>query len=144
MPDTLHAAAVEPRDLEQIASFAEQLPQGSPVSVVLQHLVMSLSQGKDVTYATTQENLTPQQAAELLKMSRPHLMKLIRAGALEAEMVGTHHRIPMTEILAFIDRRERAKAEVAVAYSTTDAVRKAASDAVAQLTDEDIAALNAL
>ena len=65
MPDTLHAAAVEPHDLEQIASFAEQLPQGSPVSVVLQHLVMSLSQGKDVTYATTQENLTPQQAAEL-------------------------------------------------------------------------------
>lgn len=144
MPDTLRAATVGPQDLEQVASLAEQLPQGSPVSVVLQHLVVSLNQGKDVTYATTQEHLTPQQAADLLKMSRPHLMKLVRAGELEAEMVGTHHRIPMTEILAFIDRRERAKAEVAVAYGSLDATQKAASSAATQLTDEDIATLHAL
>ena len=40
--------------------------------------------------------------------------------------------------------RERAKAEVADAYSTPDVVEKVMSNSAAQLTDEDIAALAAL
>lgn len=145
MPETLRAAAVAPADLDQVRSLAQDLQQqGSPVSVVLQHLVSNLAQGKDVTYLTSQEQLTPQQAAELLKMSRPHLMKLVRAGEIEAQMVGTHHRIPMAEVMDFIGRRERAKAEVAVAYASTDQVAKVARDRATQLTDGDLAALDAL
>ena len=40
--------------------------------------------------------------------------------------------------------RERAKAEVADAYSTPDVVQKVMSNSVPLLTDEDIAALDAL
>ena len=40
--------------------------------------------------------------------------------------------------------RERAKAEVAEAYSTPDIVQKIMSNSVPPLTDEDIAALDAL
>lgn len=45
-------------------------------------------------YSTTE-------AASMLGISRPTLMKLIEAGDLEPEMVGTHHRIPAEAILAY-------------------------------------------
>lgn len=144
MPETLTASTVPTEDLEQVAALASSLPQGSPVAVLLQHFVVSLSKGKDVTFFETEEHLTPQQAADLLHMSRPHLLKFMKSGELKAEEVGTHHRIPMSELLDFIDRRERAKAAVAAAYGTPDVVEKVLRDGAGELTDEDRGALNAL
>lgn len=144
MPDTLQASAVGASELEQVASLAAALPQGSALGVVLQHIVVSVNKGKDVAFIETEEHLSPNQAADLLHMSRPHLLKFIRSGELRTDAVGTHHRIPMSELMDFIDRRERAKAAVAAAYGTTDVVEKALRDGAAELTDEDVEALSAL
>ena len=145
MPDTLHASNVPPRELEQVADLAATLPQGSALAVVLQHLVGSVAEGKDVAFVETEEHLSPNQAAALLHMSRPHLLKFIRSGELKtADDVGTHHRIPMSELMNFIDRRERAKAAVAAAYGTPDVVEQALRDGAAELTADDVEALNAL
>lgn len=144
MPKTLHAAAVPAGELEQVADLAANLPQGSAVAVLLQHLVVSVQKGQDVAFLETEDRLTPNQAAELLHMSRPHLLKLMRGGELGSEKVGTNHRIPMSELLDFIDRRERGKAAVAAAYGTPDIVETALRDGAAELTDEDVEALNAL
>jgi len=144
MPQTLHASTVPAEELEQVANLAATLPQGSPVAVLLQHVVVSVSKGKDVAVFETEQHLTPNQASELLHMSRPHLLKFMRSGELQSEEVGTHHRIPMSELLDFINRRERAKAAVAAAYGTPDVVEKALRDGAGELTDEDVAALNSL
>lgn len=147
MPDTLQASAVDAGELEQVANLAAALPQGSAFGVVLQHLVVSVSKGKDVAFVETEKHLSPNQAAALLHMSRPHLLKFIRSGELKTAAtgdVGTHHRIPMSELMDFIDRRERAKAAVASAYGTPDVVEKALRDGAAELTDEDVETLNAL
>lgn len=144
MPATLDASAVAPSDLEKVANLASNLPQGSPVAVVLQHLVVSLGKGKDVTVFETEQELTPNQAAELLHMSRPHLLKFLDSGELDSNSVGSHRRIPMSALLDFIDRRERAKATVAHAYGKTDAAETYLRDSAAPLSDADLESLNAL
>jgi excisionase family DNA binding protein len=144
MPDTLHASTVPAGELEQVTDFVATLPQGSAVAVLLQHLVVSMRKGKDVAFVETEKHLSPNQAAELLQMSRPHLLKLMRAGELSTDMVGSHHKIPMSELLDFIDRRERAKAAVAAAYAAPDVVEDALRSAAGDLSDEDIESLNSL
>jgi excisionase family DNA binding protein len=50
------------------------------------------------------DELTPQEAAAELRMSRPTVIRLIDKGALPARMVGTHYRLPRAAVLAYRDR----------------------------------------
>ena len=144
MHETLHADEVRAEELEQVEHLVKNFPQGSAFTVFLQSVISDVRKGKDVAYADLDKPLTPNEAAALLGMSRPHLLKLLRAGQIDGDMVGTHHKIPMSEVLAFIDRREQAKAVVASAYGTAGVVEKGLRDGAGQLSDEDREALDAL
>jgi excisionase family DNA binding protein len=58
------------------------------------------------------ELFTTTEAATMLGLSRPTLMKLIESGEVEHVKVGTHHRIPAEAILGF-QRARRARREKA-------------------------------
>jgi excisionase family DNA binding protein len=58
--------------------------------------------------------LTSTEAATMLGMSRPTLMKLVDAGSIEHVPVGTHRRIPMRAIAKY-QRQRRADHEESVA-----------------------------
>lgn len=60
------------------------------------------------------EVFTTTEAATMLGLSRPTLMKLIEAGEIDHVKVGTHHRIPAEAILDF-QRARRDKAAEALA-----------------------------
>lgn len=47
------------------------------------------------------EELSPGKAAELLGVSRPTVVQKINQGQLRSRMVGTHHRIRMSDLLSF-------------------------------------------
>ncbi|MBP2229695.1 excisionase family DNA binding protein [Azospirillum agricola] len=47
------------------------------------------------------EEISPQDAAELLRMSRPSVMRLIEKGLLKARKVGAHHRLLRAEVLSY-------------------------------------------
>lgn len=144
MPETLHASAVAPEDLEQVTDLVASLPQGSAVAVLLQSVVSMVSQGKDVELFDSEQRLSPNQAADLLHMSRPHLLKFIHSGDLRTEAVGSHRRIRLSELRDFMDRRERAKATVAAAYGTEGVAEKALRDGAAELSEADVEALESL
>lgn len=48
--------------------------------------------------------LTTVQAAEILNVSRPYLIKLLDEGALSHRKVGKHHRIRMEDVMAYKSR----------------------------------------
>jgi excisionase family DNA binding protein len=78
-----------------------------PLYAVLVEAVKALRQGKAVTIVPTSHELTTQQAADFLNVSRPHLIKLLERSEIPHEMVGTHRRIRFEDLVAY--RHERTK-----------------------------------
>ncbi|MBK8462581.1 MAG: helix-turn-helix domain-containing protein [Nigerium sp.] len=52
-------------------------------------------------------DLTTTEAAKVLGVSRPHLTELLKIGAIEHRMVGSHRRVPAAALLAFKQERDR-------------------------------------
>ncbi|MDA8346287.1 MAG: helix-turn-helix domain-containing protein [Thermaerobacter sp.] len=73
---------------------------------ILVRAVRDLSLGRSVAIIHYDQQLTTQQAADILNVSRPHLIKLVEDGKLPYHMVGTHRRIRMGDLLAFKEARD--------------------------------------
>lgn len=141
MSTTITAHTVDVADIAQVAELAQALPQGSPVAIALQLIVSATKRGVDLTLLESDQELTPNQAADVLKMSRPHLVKLMDRGLVAFHMVGSNRRIRMTDLLDYIDRNERASAYVSHVLGTREHSLQQVKDSAAALTDEDLASL---
>ena len=56
--------------------------------------------GHAVEVRTVAEELTTQEAADLLGVSRPFVVKLVDSGELPARLVGTHRRVNRADVVA--------------------------------------------
>ncbi len=74
---------------------------------MLVELLAQMANGNAVTIVPVHAQLTTQQAAELLNVSRPFLVKLLESGDMKHEMVGTHRRLRAEDVFAY--RRKRAE-----------------------------------
>lgn len=86
----------------------DQVELPEPVYRVLVRAVEALSQGKGITIAPQEPQLTTQQAADLLGVSRPTVIRLIDSGDLHAERIDSRRRLALGDVLAYRERR-RAK-----------------------------------
>lgn len=60
-----------------------------------------ISDGHAIDVIATDEEISAQKAADLLKVSRPYLLNLVKKGVLPCRMVGAHHRIPAAAVAAY-------------------------------------------
>jgi excisionase family DNA binding protein len=61
----------------------------------------TLAQGDAVAVVPADNELTTQEAADLLGVSRPYLVRLIDQGKLDCRWVGKHRRLRVEEVLAY-------------------------------------------
>ena len=95
-----------------------ELPEG--VYRILRQVVAALQAGQAVTVAPQTKMLTTQQAADLLGVSRPTVVKLIEDGRLEAETPGTRRRlIRLDEALRY--RKARREEQYQAIFATSEA-----------------------
>ncbi len=67
---------------------------------MLLDLLTRMAEGRAVTIIPHNAELTTQQAADLLNVSRPFVIKLIDQGKLECRKVGRHRRIRFDDLMA--------------------------------------------
>lgn len=97
--DTTHAVS------KFIGPRGEEILLPESVLAVLRQLVHYLTENKAVTVVPINKALTTQEAADILNVSRPYLIKLLEDGAIPFSKVGTHRRIQLNELM--MHKRQR-------------------------------------
>lgn len=86
------------------------------------YVLSQAAAGHGVSVMPSHAELTTQQAADLLNVSRPYLIGLLEAGAIPFRLVGRHRRIRWDDLMTY--------------KRTTEAQSRAAADELAELGQE--------
>lgn len=119
----VHAEPEEAQDIEILRDRIEEIyrhkgralligpgdepPVEMPASAfdALKFVVEAMAHGQTIVLMPRGRVLTTQEAADLLHVSRPHVVKLCNEGFLPYEKVGSHRRLTIDDVLAFRDAR---------------------------------------
>jgi excisionase family DNA binding protein len=74
---------------------------------MLTDMLVHLGAGRPVAVIPDNAELTTQQAADFLNVSRPSIIKLIEANSLPHRMVGTHRRILFSDLREYKENTGR-------------------------------------
>jgi len=113
-PDEMEEAKISSRTLSKYADVERvtvKVPQsdetyedlilpGMAIDLLL-NILTEMGNGNAVTIMPLHAVLTTQEAANILNVSRPFLVKLLEEGEIDFEKVGKHRRIKAQDLLAY-------------------------------------------
>ncbi|WP_191373519.1 helix-turn-helix domain-containing protein [Corynebacterium stationis] len=110
------------KDRELMQELIAKAANSSHIAQMLQRILSSFDRGIDFSILETDAELTPNKAAELLNMSRPHLLTFMDKGDLPFHYVGEtqkHRKIKMSDLMEFMTARAAGQEITANALHST-------------------------
>ena len=86
-----------------------QLPES--VTNLLRRMVFHLAHDRAVVVVPINKELTTQEAADILNVSRPYLVKLLEQGDIPYVKTGAHRRIRFDDLMVYKARRDATRRE---------------------------------
>ncbi|MGH2354900.1 MAG: helix-turn-helix domain-containing protein [Chloroflexota bacterium] len=95
----------------QLVVDGEAVELPTPIVELLTQSVQAIERGETLTVVPHDRLLTSQEAADVLSVSRPYLVRLLERGEIPFTMTGTHRRILASDLLAYKARRDAKRRE---------------------------------
>ncbi|AFY35928.1 helix-turn-helix domain-containing protein [Calothrix sp. PCC 7507] len=89
-----------------VVANGEQITIPESVYQVLRKVVHAMASGHAITVVTQQPEMTTQQAANYLNVSRPYLIKLLEQGEIPYITVGSHRRVIFEDLKKYKQQRD--------------------------------------
>jgi len=99
----------ETRPPALVDEHGNRLELPKPVYEMLVKVATALREGKVISLVPETQELTTQAAANMLGVSRPHLIKLLESGKLPFHRVGAHRRIRMRDLMDYQRVRDQGR-----------------------------------
>ena len=84
---------------------------------LLMDVLSELADGNAVRVVPIHAELTTQEAADMINVSRPHLVKLLEEGVLPFHKTGKHRRVRFADVMAFKAERDRSSEKAMAALA---------------------------
>lgn len=94
-----------------LAAGEQQISIPAPAARLLAQILHEMGQGQAVTLFPDRAELTTQEAAQILGVSRPFLVEQLKNGALPYHQVGSHRRILLADLLVYKESQRRNRLE---------------------------------
>ncbi len=88
----------------QIQETEEFLLVPKKAIVLLLAILSQMAEGKSITIIPSDSEVSTQQAADMLNVSRPHLVKLLENQAIPYRKVGSHRRILLQDVVTYYEQ----------------------------------------
>jgi excisionase family DNA binding protein len=75
---------------------------------LLFYIVSTMAEGRSISLIPSDSDVSTQQAADILNVSRPHVVKLLEKGIIPYKKVGSHRRIKLQDVMTY-DEKLRAQ-----------------------------------
>ena len=76
---------------------------------LLARILTTLAEGHKVALIPMESELTTQEAAEIMGVSRPYVVGLLEKGNIPFRKIGTHRRIKLQDLMEFSKRNQEAR-----------------------------------
>jgi excisionase family DNA binding protein len=93
------------------AKNQQSLVLAPALSKLLRDILAHIEKGEGVTFIPNSKQLTTQQAADILNVSRPFLIKLLNEGTIPFTTTGRHRRVEARQVFAYKRARDAARGQ---------------------------------
>jgi excisionase family DNA binding protein len=84
-----------------------EIPLPESLTRLVVHALAGADAGKRLILLEVNEEMTPEEAAAFLHVSRPYLVKKLEAGEIPFHWVGSHRRVLVADVIAYKQHRRQ-------------------------------------